>query len=148
MNNRHPLVPIVHASEPPSASEPGVLGHGEGICYGFEPASRRPAIYYYRFAGKSIPTHCVTYVTCEYGFFSRERGDKTQLILAYDLECQAFRVLAQIAAGDGTFKSTLAKYQSFRSNADAIAHAQLTAEAQKKAQQNLQDLINSGADLF
>lgn len=147
-NNKYPLVEVVYASESPVESSKGSNGYGEGIVYGIEPYSSRPAIYYYRFAGKKIPTSGISYVTCEYGYFSREKGDRSQLIIAYDPSVNGFRLLSHVKHGDRTFKAQLEKFQSFKTVDDAISYAQSESESQKQASMEMKALIESGIDLF
>lgn len=148
----YPLVPIVHVSETPVSSKPGVLGHGEGLKFGTAAYSKRPAIYFYRFAGKKIPTDRVAYVTCEDGYFSRQVGEKSQLILAYDPDVSAFRVLAHVGPGENTFKEKLKVFQQFPDNRTAIMHAQQCAEQdsreREKASAQMTALLASGVSLF
>lgn len=148
VENRYPLVDIVHPTIDPVAKTSGTTGYGEGFDYGTETFSKRPATYYYRFSGKRIPKEGITYVTSESGYFSRQKGDRSQLILAFDQDIKAFRVLASVPSGSCNFKDLLTKFQSFENNEAAIAYAQAEAEKIKIAADNMQKLIDSGADLF
>lgn len=131
-----------------SPSSQGVNGHGEGVFYGTEPFSKRPAAFYYRFAGKPIPRDRITYVTSESGYFSRQRGERTQLILAFDDNVQAFRVLAKCDANSGKFKETLQSLQSLGSPSAAIAYVQEQAYKRKLESEKMRELFQSGANLF
>ena len=130
--NRYPLIETVLPTIPASPNKPGVQGHGEGIAYGKNTFNKQASIYYYRFAGKPIPRKGIVYVTCEDGYFSRQVGDRKQLILTFDDEADAFRILASVSANSGTFKETLKKFQALESNEAAIAYAQEEANKQKK----------------
>lgn len=146
--DRYPLIPFIKPTIEPVSHTAGTSGYGEGFEFGTEPYSKRVAAYYYRFAGARVPRNGVVYVTNECGYWSRQKGDRTHLILAFDDEINAFRILDKIGSMDRDFSKKLAKFKSFSTNADAIYYAQKQAELCIQEREKISTLINSGADLF
>ncbi|PTH78245.1 hypothetical protein [Aeromonas veronii] len=128
----------------PEASTKGTTGHGEGFSYGVKINS--PRHYFYRFAGKAIPRDRISYVTCEDGYFSRERGDRCQLIVVWDEIFKGFRVLVDYTNDTGF----MAEYKRIVEMGVEKAVEEIVAKRKKEKAlaEQMQALLDSGVDLF
>ncbi|WP_429037820.1 hypothetical protein [Aeromonas media] len=128
----------------PEASKKGTTGHGEGFSYGMKINS--PRHYFYRFAGKHIPRDHISYVTCEDGYFSRERGDRCQLIVVWDEIFKGFRVLVDYTNDTGF----MAEYKRIvEMGVEKAVEEIVTKRKKEKAlAEQMQALLDSGVDLF
>lgn len=129
---------------PPVASTKGSNGYGEGFAYGKKINGSRE--YFYRFAGKRIPRNELVYLTSEDGFFSRQKGDRQQLVVLWDEESRGFRVLLDHTAPHGF----MAIFRAMKEKGidQAIIDIGREAEQIRRAGEEMQRLIDSGVDLF
>ncbi len=139
-----PLIPEGELIAPCSSSK-GVQGHGEGMTYG-KSVGGRPSYFFYRYAGRKLPKEGLVYLTCEDNYFSRQTGDRSQVIVLWDEEHQGFRVLMECGVGSG-FKS---KYQEMKNLGPVEAVISLGKKAEKIAEDaaKFKALLDSGADIF
>lgn len=120
----------------------GATGYGEGFVYGKHMRSDRT--FFYRFSGKAIPRDTVAYVTAEDGFFSRVKGD---------LDSGDCNGITLIMAGSFTCTTALLdsveKFNEIKANVpEAVVRLGHEYEAQQKAAEKMQELINSGVKIF
>lgn len=96
------LLPLINVAEvfEPVASTKGSSGYGEGFIFG-KNSLGKSRHYFYRFAGKPIPRDQIAYLTSEDNYFSRQVGERQQVIVLWDEEHQGFRVLVDHTISTG-----------------------------------------------
>ncbi|HHP5493127.1 TPA: hypothetical protein ACSCYS_003526 [Aeromonas veronii] len=139
--------PLVSEADliPPCASSKGVQGHGEGISFGKTTGGRK-GYFFYRYAGRKLPKEGLSYLTCEDNFFSRQMGERSQIIVFWDEPHQGFRILMECGVKSG-FKSKLQELTNL-GPVDAVISLGKKAEKQAEDAARMQELIDSGADIF
>lgn len=129
----------------PVPSTKGTTGYGEGFVYGKKIQNDRH--FFYRFAGKEIPRNGLVYVTSEDGYFSRQKGERQQLIILWDEQNAGFRVLVDYSLSHG-FMSEYRRLSKEMNAEEAVISIGKKIEYDKSIGDEMLRLLDSGVDLF